>query len=329
MGKLRSGKVYEKALLPIHKSVKKSVKVRRRYFLRQSKDMKNKIKQNKVTQNRIRQGKVIQKQDREWYPNLLFEVIEYNNHKGIDKLKRVNTRDKKDCMETILTGTSLSRTILPRQVLAVPDTKDDSFKAHLYYRAELILRECGLKFLNLPFSLQQKAQHFSKYKAKYKTHVERDRLRLRKIQSIEYVCPPAQLSLFAAACTTFTNPSDYRFAFHGSSLENFESILQSGFNKPGDKNYKSTTRNLGVAGAGSYFSPYASTALRYSRDFHGCTTILLCVIITGKQFIGVKKDFDIGMNLKKGYDCHRLENQELEYVIFHKERILPLYLIHF
>ncbi len=75
-----------------------------------------------------------------------------------------------------------------------------------------------------------------------------------KASNIEYVCNPVQLCKYEQELNLLGSDVKQIYAFHGSSKQNYDSILQTHFYKPGHTKYISTTGNNGCFGGGSYFS---------------------------------------------------------------------------
>ena len=106
-------------------------------------------------------------------------------------------------------------------------------------------------------------------------------------------------------------------------IDQNDNICLKGFYKPGQMSYESHTKNKGLHGYGCYFSNDAKYASYYSA-YQNSNQILLCRTICGKNRI---VDGCFGAIKTLGYDSH-ISRWRYETVLFHVERILPMYIIH-
>ena len=144
------------------------------------------------------------------------------------------------------------------------------------------------------------------------------------VSAIDYVLNPLLLTRYSRALKYF--PSDnfnFQWLYHGSSIAKLHNICLKGFYKPGQVSYESYTRNKGYYGHGCYFSNNANYAYHYSADQRS-NQILLSRTICGKTRT---VDGCLGATRTSGFDSH-ISRCSYETVLFHVERILPMYIIH-
>ncbi len=108
-------------------------------------------------------------------------------------------------------------------------------------------------------------------------------------------------------------------AYHGTSEANVKGITSTGFmlNK-----LSQGSGDNGWFGCGIYFSQHVQTAMGYCRG----KQMIVCAVLMGKVYkCPGRMD---GAQLVEGCDSHE-DPSGYEWVIYHEESILPVYIIHF
>lgn len=148
-----------------------------------------------------------------------------------------------------------------------------------------------------------------------------------RVVKVEYVVNPKLVSRFREAQKEISKERGEKFsypilAFHGTDQKNIIPICENGFKVPGEKGFKHKT-DTGYFGAGVYFSEYPSYSMGY---ISGATKLLLSQVIQGRIF--ECKNLIQGAPCKDSYDSHTSPDKK-EIVIFHSDRILPQYIVHY
>ncbi|KAJ3278398.1 hypothetical protein HK104_002366, partial [Borealophlyctis nickersoniae] len=131
-------------------------------------------------------------------------------------------------------------------------------------------------------------------------------------------------------------------AFHGSSLHNIASIVQSGLVIPGLRTAEGDVVQVASGstwGRGIYVSPDARYSLYYSdilqdtpqtRRNRTGGRLLICAVLQGRAYQCKSDDMSIlrGGGCKTHYDSHISPNK-LEYILFDTAQVLPCYALHF
>jgi len=115
------------------------------------------------------------------------------------------------------------------------------------------------------------------------------------------------------------------FAWHGTSEENIQKIIRTGFKL---SKLGSGTGNNGWYGAGIYLSENATLGRSYAKD----NKLLLCEVILGRPYQMNLLPFVVGCALQNGYDSHVVGTANKlgeELVIFNEAQILPRYIVHY
>ncbi|KAL6052497.1 Low molecular weight neuronal intermediate filament [Balamuthia mandrillaris] len=152
------------------------------------------------------------------------------------------------------------------------------------------------------------------------------------IAKIENVIKPELVVEYEAAWAELRQKGDRtveelrpQMAYHGTSENNIESILEKGLLVPGvgkGLNIQHAT-DTGYWGKGIYLSPNAGMSVGYCR---GGKKLLICSVLMGRPF--QCKELIHGQPLKPGYDSHKAPGGQ-EWIIFNPAQVLPCYLITF
>jgi hypothetical protein len=150
-----------------------------------------------------------------------------------------------------------------------------------------------------------------------------------KVQQVEYIVNPPLLAAFEAKQRQFVERYGEGghhtiLSFHGTTNDaNIENILANNFDI---SRLAANTGNRGAYGAGMYFSERADVSQAYAAR-GGVNKLLLCKLLTGREYkIGAGQQM-LGAPLQAGYDSH-VVNDGQEVVIYDAAQILPCYVIH-
>ena len=108
------------------------------------------------------------------------------------------------------------------------------------------------------------------------------------------------------------------FAFHGTRPHNVAPILATGFKV---SKLGSTSANLGLYGAGIYFSEQLATSFGYNS---GNTGMFLCKLLVGKPYLA---SVQVGRGLEPGYTSHVADPSGSEVIMFDEAAMLPIYVV--
>eukprot|EP01124_Arcella_intermedia_P014927 TRINITY_DN21480_c0_g1_i1.p1 TRINITY_DN21480_c0_g1~~TRINITY_DN21480_c0_g1_i1.p1 ORF type:complete len:962 (-),score=266.88 TRINITY_DN21480_c0_g1_i1:38-2923(-) len=152
----------------------------------------------------------------------------------------------------------------------------------------------------------------------------------KQIVSIENVLKPELVIAYEKAWERLkksrpATESTPHIAYHGTSADRIDSILEKGLLVPGKGLGKNVTHSTdtGWWGGGIYLSPNPGLSIAYMRTGN---KLLMCSVLMGKRFQCTVQIH--GADLKEGYDSH-MDPSGNEWIIFDPGQVLPCYLITF
>ncbi len=146
------------------------------------------------------------------------------------------------------------------------------------------------------------------------------------VQQVEYVVNPPLVAAFRAKQREFIERDGEAnvhtiLCFHGTRDDaNIENILTNNFDIG---RLAANTGNRGAYGAGIYFSELANVSAAYAG---GVKKVLLCKLLTGREYRIDADRHMLGAPLQPGYDSHVVAGGQ-EIVIYDAAQILPCYVI--